>query len=128
MIGGRLVDKSYSHWEYDDNLKKTENKHKISPDKWHCIFESSTLGFSNYDIFKMCYIAEVNHSCLHCQGVSTVVPVIYGFPSKHLIDQYRNKKIQMGGDYLLENTAAYMCLKCEVQFYSYPYSCCEIVA
>lgn len=93
--------------------------------QWYRIGDNAH-ELNSYELFRLYYSAEHSSTCMHCKEISSVVPVVYGFPSQALVNQYRRKKLQMGGDYLMEGTAAFMCLSCSVQFFSYPYKCCEI--
>lgn len=100
----------------------------FTSDKWYSILKQPADSFDPFQQFKLCYIAEKTKSCLHCRAVSSIVPVVYGFPSASLIGHHRERRLQMGGDYLIEGAAAYTCLKCNCQFFCYPYSCCVIDA
>jgi hypothetical protein len=80
-----------------------------------------------YKVFRTCSVLEKQRSCPVCFSRSTIVPVVYGFPSNALMDQYRKGLVQMGGDYLLEGAAVWACNNCRGSFHTYPYRCCSIV-
>ena len=98
----------------------------LNTNSLHCIISNRDLSLNAYQLFQLCHTSERSKTCLYCWSKASVVPVVYGFPSQLLIEQYRIKKLHMGGDYLLEGTATYICLNCSVQFFSYPYWCREI--
>ena len=109
-----------------DTPKKLRHD-SLHTDSLHCIISNRDVSLNAYQLFRLCHTSEKSKTCLYCWSKASVVPVVYGFPSQLLIEQYRIKKLHMGGDYLLEGTATYICLNCGVQFFSYPYWCREIL-
>ena len=134
MVGGRRPDRinessnfhdSTSIFVIEENLIRSANTPYTSQN-WYSILRQPTDSLNAFQLFKLCYIAEKTKSCLHCRAMSSVVPVVYGFPSTSLIALQQQRKLIMGGDYLIEGAASFTCLKCSCQFFSYPYSCCII--
>jgi hypothetical protein len=132
MIGGvrpscALLTKSAKSGIKGDVECPNKLKHNsLNTNGLHCIISNRDVSLNAYQLFQLCHTSERSKTCLYCWSKASVVPVVYGFPSQLLIEQYRVKKLLMGGDYLLEGTATYICLNCAVQFFSYPYWCREI--
>ena len=95
-------------------------------DQWYFI-AGYTDELSFYELFRLYFCSETSRKCMHCKKSSCIVPVVYGYISQPLIIQYREKRLQMGGDSLMAGSAAFTCLNCCVEFFSYPYKCCEII-
>ncbi|GAX82262.1 hypothetical protein CEUSTIGMA_g9690.t1 [Chlamydomonas eustigma] len=66
--------------------------------------------------------AELIHSmgCPRCGGVR-LVPIVYGFPSTHLMQVLQRKQLIFGGDYLIEGCRVWACTACNSSFRAYPY-------
>lgn len=90
----------------------------------------SRPDLSVHDVFsllKECYRSERSRACLHCHmNDSVIVPVVYGFPSDHLMQCQARRRLVFGGDYLLPGSASWTCLHCKFEFYTYPYWCSTI--
>lgn len=90
----------------------------------------SRPDLSVHDVFsllKACYRSERSRACLHCHwSDSAIVPVVYGFPSDHLMQCQARRRLVFGGDYLLPGSASWTCLHCKFEFYTYPYWCSTI--
>ena len=125
LASGEILRENYFSNSAVDSATKVVEPY-LDGDKWHCIGED-TDSVNSYQMFRFYFESERLTVCLHCMEWTAVVPVVYGFPSQILVDQYRLKKLQMGGDYLMGGMAAFMCLHCGMQFFSYPYKCCYII-
>ena len=108
----------------DNNRSENKSVDSIS-NQWYFI-AGYTEKLSFYELFRLYFCSETSRKCMHCKRSSCVVPVVYGFISQPLIVQHRERRLQMGGDSLMDGSAAFTCLNCSIEFFSYPYKCCEI--
>lgn len=140
---------------YSGNMEANIRRvYKIGSAYYYCIYASSSDPLdedlsdlaqdecaldSNYDsrpdlsvhdvfsLLKACYRSELYRACLHCHmNDSAIVPVVYGFPSDHLMQCQARRRLVFGGDYLLPGSASWTCLHCKFEFYTYPYWCSTI--
>ena len=78
---------------------------------------------SAFVLFRYLWQKESNRDCLVCSSHASIVPSIYGFPSPHLLDLFRKKKLVFGGDNLVDGLACWACLSCREQFFACPWTC-----
>lgn len=70
--------------------------------------------------FKQQYAYQASRLCPKC-GVSSIVPIVYGFPSPGLLSGMAVKRLVLGGDHLIESCHVWACAGCRSCFRFYPY-------
>jgi hypothetical protein len=70
--------------------------------------------------FKQQYSYQVLRLCPRC-GSSSIIPIVYGFPSTGLLAGMQAKRLVLGGDHLIESCHTWTCGGCRSCFRSYPY-------
>jgi hypothetical protein len=70
--------------------------------------------------FRQQYRYAASRLCPHC-GASTIVPIVYGFPSAPLLSGMAAKRLVLGGDHLIESCHVWACSGCRSCFRFYPY-------
>ena len=74
-----------------------------------------------YAAFREVFVREKTQTCLKCSSPGSMVPVVYGFPSHQLLENFNRRRLKFGGDNLIDGLPAWCCLSCSTETFSYPY-------
>lgn len=68
---------------------------------------------------------EQEMRCPRC-GLAKIVPIVYGYPSPHLLLGMRSKRLMLGGDHLVDDCHVWTCTCCAASFRWFPFGNLEL--
>lgn len=80
-----------------------------------------------------CHISQEHkrdRKCPRCRVGGSIVPVVYGFPAKYLMDAASREQVVMGWDYKHEADHNWACIRCNTQWSFFPWTprvCLELL-
>mmetsp|Transcript_20757 Transcript_20757/g.25173 ORF Transcript_20757/g.25173 Transcript_20757/m.25173 type:complete len:267 (+) Transcript_20757:168-968(+) len=62
-------------------------------------------------------------SCIsNKSGTDVVVPIVYGFPSRELVEAMRASRLILGDDHIIEGRSVWYCCSCKTNWTHWPYT------